>query len=503
MLDGTEILTSAQMRATESAAMDSRQVTGAELMERAGRAAAGRIRLRWPKPGRVTVLAGPGNNGGDGFVVARHMARAGWQVRVMVDGVRPGPALDGWRAIGTVDAFDPDRLDPSDLHVDAIFGTGLTRPPEGVYARMLLALTRCDRIVAIDAPSGLCLDSGRALGDAPPPRAALTVAFDSPRPGHLLADGPGLCGELAIEDIGLAPWRPRRGPDIATAIWPRFAPEPDSLGHWLRKTTQGAAHKYGHGAALIVAGDAGGAARLGARAALRAGAGLVTICPARANLADHAGPPDALMRKPLDDTWDLGALLRDGRITALALGPGAGVERAATLLPAAVASGIAAVLDADALTALARDRAPALHDRCILTPHPGEFARLCPDLAERLTGIATAGPAFSRLDAVRAAAARTGAVVLLKGPDTVIAAPSGRAAVHSAFDLPWLATAGSGDVLAGIIAGLAARGLPGFEAACLGARLHGAAARHVGPGLIADDLPEALPAVIRGWGGLD
>ncbi|WP_282602809.1 NAD(P)H-hydrate dehydratase [Paracoccus sp. PARArs4] len=487
MLDGTEILTSAQMRAIESDAMRSGDVSGDELMERAGRAVAGRIRLRWPRPGRVTVLAGPGNNGGDGFVVARLLQMAGWQVRVMCDAPKPSTALRRWQAIGATLPFDPDALDPRDLLVDALFGTGLTRAPEGVFATLIRKVRDFPDIVAIDAPSGLCMDSGRVLGDHAP-RAAMTVAFHRPKPGHLLADGPAHCGALFVEDIGLA----ATGPSCGLLLRGRSA----RTSHWLRKEGAGAAHKYGHGSALVIAGAAAGAARLTARAALRVGAGLVTICPARDAMADHAGPPDALMRKPLEDAADLRDLL-DGRVGAVALGPGAGIERAAALLPALLESNVPCVLDADALTALSREGAPAPHPRCILTPHMGEFARLCPDLAERLKQAPERGPAFSKLDATQLAARRLNATVLLKGPDTVIAAPDGRVGVHSDFALPWLATAGAGDALAGIVIGLAARGLDPFEAASLGAQLHADAARHFGPGMIADDIPEMLPHVIR------
>lgn len=293
-------------------------------------------------------------------------------------------------------------------------------------------------------------------------------------------------------------------------------------------------NKFSHGHALIVAGGPakGGAARLSARAALRIGAGLVTLCPPEAALPDHAGPPDALMRHPLEDAEGLQHLLQDRRITALCLGPGCGVGRCTDLLPALLSSRRPCVLDADALTALSQapDLAGALHDSCILTPHMGEFARLFPDLAARLRApeappparyadytdlrkmqdwlaaasryrdqLATMrGPVFSRLDATREAAARSGAVVLLKGPDTVMAAPDGRALIHSAFDIPWLATAGAGDVLSGIITGLLARGLSPLDAAGIAVRLHAAAARQHGPGLIADDLPDTLPAVLPG-----
>ncbi|MDO5632928.1 MAG: NAD(P)H-hydrate epimerase [Paracoccus sp. (in: a-proteobacteria)] len=562
MLQGTEILTTAQMRGTESAAMASGQVTGLELMERAGAAVAGHIRLRWPKAGRATVLCGPGNNGGDGYVIARYLARAGWDLRVLGLDNTPGPDAAEmrrrWSAMGPILPLTEGELrrEDADVYVDAIFGTGLTRAAEGEIAEILLHMGGSggdwgyyrSRIVAVDCPSGLCLDSGVFLGRGRAPGdhdlcARLTVAFDSPKPGHLLARGPEVCGELVIADIGLEPWRSTDGrgalrfPKV-TAEWPRFvisdrrrfALTDARRAAWLTKR-DAPGHKFTHGHALIVAGGGGqgGAARLAARAALRIGAGLVTIAPPRSALIGHSGPPDALMRRGVDDAAVLTDLLTDNRISAIAIGPGCGVDRAAALLPAVLASKRSCVLDADALTAWAQNPQP-LHRDCVLTPHLGEFARLFPDLAERLSGPpvpkpmaynadpsqwaarlaqaqqyraaieAETGPAYSKLDAGLDAAARCGATILLKGPDTVIAAPNGRAVIHSAFDIPWLATAGAGDVLAGIIAGLLARGLDPLSAAATGALIHAQAARRHGPGLIADDLPEQIPGVFRDMG---
>lgn len=562
MLNHTEILTAAQMRATESAAINSGKVTGAVLMERAGAAVAGQIRLRWPKAGCATVLCGPGNNGGDGYVTARHLARAGWRVRVLgLDNI-PGPDAAEmrrlWRQLGPIASLTEAELrrESADVYVDAIFGTGFTRPPDGEIAAILHHMGGGggdwafynSRIVAVDCPSGLCLDSGAFLGRVREAGdfdliARLTVAFDSPKPGHLLERGPTVCGELVIADIGLEPWRVA-APDrpaamrmpMLTAIWPEFR-IPDSRrvtgenqrhAGWLTKRDV-PGHKFSHGHAIVIAGGAGhgGAARLAARSALRIGAGLVTICAPSAALIEHCGSPDALMRHGVDDADMLTALLQDRRITAIALGPGCGVDRAATLLPAVLASGRPCVLDADALTALGMEW-QNLHDTCVLTPHAGEFARLFPDLSEKLAaprlpepmGLGDdptqwaaqmaqlanhramldkmRGPLYSKLDAVRDAAARSGATVLLKGPDTVIATPDGQAAIHSAFDIPWLATAGAGDVLAGIITGLLARGLPPYEAAKTGALIHTQAARGFGPGLIADDLPDQIHAVLSG-----
>ncbi|WP_113913466.1 NAD(P)H-hydrate dehydratase [Roseovarius dicentrarchi] len=272
----------------------------------------------------------------------------------------------------------------------------------------------------------------------------------------------------------------------------------------LRKS--GEAHKYDHGHLLMLSGGAGqtGAARLAARGALRIGAGLVTLGVPPSAQMEVATHITALMQVRVADSAGLEAVLRDGRINALGLGPGMGVDRAAALMPAALGGGAVqarpTVLDADALTALSGDAAlfKLLHPACILTPHAGEFARLFPDLAQR-------GPQSERqsdVDMVRAAAARVGCTVVLKGPNTVIAGPDGASAIHSAQDnpAPWLATAGTGDVLAGFIAGLMARGLAPMDAAQSAVWLHAACARLVGPGLIAEDLPETLPAVLAELG---
>ncbi|WP_405405691.1 NAD(P)H-hydrate dehydratase [Paracoccus sp. Ld10] len=510
MLEGSEIVTTAQMRAIESAAIGSGAVSGLNLMTRAGGAVAGHIRLRWPKPGRATVLCGPGANGGDGYVVARLLAQAGWIVRVLGMPSPTGSDAAAARArwSGPILPLQADHLDKPDLFIDAMLGTGLTRPPDAHIADILLNLaTAACPIVAVDAPSGLCLDSGIMLGtkrgnlSPSVPRATLTVAFDSPKPGHLLEHGPRVCGTLVIADIGIGAFR-ATGAARLTALWPRFdIADPrhgvtETQGRWLRKQASGG-HKYDHGAALVVAGGvgAGGAARLAARAALRVGAGLVTLAPPATAMAEHARPPDALMRRAVDDADALTQALSDRRGMVLCLGPGCGVARAGMLLGAARAAARPMVLDADALTALALDVA-ALPPGCVLTPHGGEFARLFPDLAAKLT---TDAPARPKTQILREAALRIGAVVVLKGPDTVIADPQGQVAIHSDPHIPWLATAGSGDVLAGIITGLLARGLCAFDAACLGVRLHGAVARHHGPGLIADDLTEGLVDVIAGW----
>ena len=501
----TEVLTSAQMRGIEAAAIGSGRATGWELMERAGHAVVAAALKYWPDlgatPGRAVVLAGPGNNGGDGYVAASALADRGWTVEVfaMQAGGAPPPdaarAAADWAARGRVRPLaEAGAAGPADLVIDAVFGTGLARPLDGALADLPgLAAAPGGKVVAVDLPSGLCSDSGRVLGAAV--RADLTVSFHRPKAGHYLAAGPDHCGALAVADIGLS--AAAEGHPARLAEAPLFA---------LDKART--AHKYAHGHALVLAGGPGkgGAARLAARAALRVGAGLVTVVAPPPAMAENAARLDAIMLAAVPDSYTLRGMLRDERITSVTLGPGLGLPRAQEMVPAVLASGRAAVLDADALTAWQGDTDllfGQLHPGCVMTPHDGEFARLFPDLAERLNAPATAGPAYSRLDAVRAAAARAGCVVLLKGADTVIAAPEGMALIQGAAygrAAPWLATAGAGDVLAGLIGGFLARGAAPLAAAATAAWLHVEAARAFGPGLIAEDLPEALPGVLAGLG---
>ncbi|WP_343079376.1 NAD(P)H-hydrate dehydratase [Ostreiculturibacter nitratireducens] len=508
----TELLTAAQMRAVEQAAIASGEVTGLELMERAGRGIAEAIFAEWPElakaPHRAVVLCGPGNNGGDGFVVARLLAGWGWKVEVFLFGdpaTLPPDARtnhDRWREMGEVRPLSAlgNELGRSDLALDAFFGTGLAR---GLPRELdeLVAHYDCRRRVAVDGPSGLCLDSGRELSPAFP--ADLTVTFHSRKIGHALGDGPRRCGKVVLADIGISRWSGT--PAAGEPASPRVRLTMVS-GSSLSKNIAG--HKYGHGHALILSGGPGkgGAARLAARGALRIGAGLVTVgCPPAA-LQENAAQLNAVMLKPLKDADALDDALRDSRLNALCLGPGMGMgQREAALVSAALGAGRPTVLDADALSLLAGDENlfRALHPACVLTPHSGEFARLFPDIAERLAVPAKTGPALSKVDATREAAKRGGCTVLFKGPDTVIADPSGAASINSAHydrSAPWLATAGSGDVLAGFIAGLLARGFPPMRAAETAAWLHVECALSFGPGLIAEDIPEELPKVFRALG---
>ena len=550
----TDLLTAAQMRAVEAEAIASGAVTGLELMERAGRGVVEAIFAEWPElqagAFRAVVLCGPGGNGGDGFVVARLLKEWGWEVEVFLFGaperLPPDARVNyerwsGLGEVGEISTLTQDRLSGADLVVDALFGIGLTRALPAALQSLLIRPG--SRLVAVDILSGICADSGRSIGGHDPGPADLTVTFHGMKPGHVIGEGQRASGKVRAVDLGL----PSRGRGTDHAQWGGVARLVD--GPLPLDKREG--HKFAHGHALILCGASGqgGAARLAARGALRIGAGLVTLgCPPEA-LIENAAQLTAVMLKPLADAAALAEVLDDARITALCLGPGLGVARAAAML--AVALGFPpppspphegeggrplqrptpedparqnpdalplplvgrgagwgmrpVVLDADALTAIARDDAlfKLLHRNCILTPHAGEFARLFPDTAAKLAAPATTGPAFSKVDACREAAARAGCVLLFKGADTVIAGPDGRCAITSAAcdrAAPWLATAGSGDVLAGFITGLLARGLAPFDAACTAAWLHVECARSFGPGLIAEDLPEELPKVLRALG---
>jgi ADP-dependent NAD(P)H-hydrate dehydratase / NAD(P)H-hydrate epimerase len=556
----TELLTAAQMRAIEAAAIASGEVTGLELMERAGRGVVEAIFEEWPelKAGscRAVVLCGPGNNGGDGFVVARLLKEWGWAVEVFLYGEPERMPTDArvnyerWLGMGEVmPLVDFKGLQTEyDIGIDALFGTGLTRELANDVSEKLKHFGVVQPIVAIDVPTGLCADSGRCLGENPC-WASLTVTFQYQKRGQFLESGPECCGKVVTRDIGLTryeamkvlgvyPMRAERGAKFRRPDWTSVTRRMDRIffefdeqlgSSRLSKIT---GHKYAHGHALILSGPSGrgGAARLAARGALRIGAGLVTLgCPPEA-LAENAARLDAVMLKPVADADALGLVLEDERINALCLGPGLGVDdhgrdlvaRALAVPdpirdltadeggPGAVAGTASRaprplVLDADALTILSRDPDlfAALHPNCVLTPHAGEFARLFPDIAEKFAAPATKGPAYSKVDATREAAKRAGCTVLYKGPDTVIADASGRCSINSAhYDraAPWLATAGSGDVLAGFITGLLARGFAPMQAAETAAWLHVECARKFGPGLIAEDLPEQLPAVFRDLG---
>lgn len=468
-------------------------IPGIVLMENAGRAVADAVSRRWTKR-PVAVLCGPGNNGGDGFVAARILAERGWPVRLAVLGELPGElsrareALKGDAAAtaaarwpGPVEPLGVAALDGAGLVIDAIFGAGLARSVEGVAHAVIAALAeRPLPVVAIDVPSGIDGATGEARGIAL--RAVLTVTFFRRKPAHLLLPGRIFCGETIVAPIGIpdsvldkvAPQALANQPAWWGDAFPRPGPE---------------SHKYTRGHALIAGGAVmTGAARLAARAAARIGAGLVTVAAPEPAFPIYAASLAGIIVQPAAGIDDFQNLLADTRRNAALIGPGAGVgAETRDKVLAILAAGKRTVLDADALTSFA-DNAEVLfgtiRSPCVLTPHEGEFARVF--------GISESKLAGGKIERARRAAQASGAVMLLKGNDTVVAAPDGRAAISEGAPAE-LATAGSGDVLAGMIVGLLAQGMPAFEAASAAVWLHAEAARQFGPGLIAEDLVEALP----------
>lgn len=490
-----EVLTNAEMAQADRLAIAG-GIAGATLMGNAGGAVAEAVAARRSAANRTVVVAGPGNNGGDGFVAARVLAARGYDVEVLLLG--DATSLKGDAAIaakmwnGPTAPAKPGALDGADIIVDALFGAGLDRRVEGLARAMIEAMNaRARAIIAVDLPSGINGTSGAVMGTAV--NAVHTVTFFRKKPGHLLLPGRLHCGTVSVADIG-----------IPAAALGRIAPRTfeNVPGLWREKfpVPRHDGHKYDRGHAVVVSGPSWstGATRLAARAALRAGAGLVTIASPREALAVNAPASLAVMVRPVDGAAELEAFLADQRLNALAIGPGIGVNEATCELVLAALSGDrAVVLDADAITSFAKAPqrlAEALQGRqgkaTILTPHEGEFSRYFGELDERTK-------VGSKLDRARLAAKITGATILLKGPDTVVAASDGRASI--AGNAPaFLATAGAGDVLTGIAAGLLAQSMPAFEAASAAVWLHGEAANVFGPGLISEDLSEMLPGVYRG-----
>ncbi len=430
----SELLTPAEMAQADALAGNVEA-----LMEAAGRAVARAILQRY-RPCRVLVLAGPGNNGGDGVVAARYLADAGWPVQVL--GLSEANVGDVRRA---------------ELVIDALFGAGLRRDVAGQTAALLGA---AKRIVAVDMPSGVDGATGQVRGYAP--QAELTVTFFRKKPGHLLYPGRALCGEILLRQIGMPE-------GVLKEIRPQTWENSPALFTLPRRAREG--HKYTSGDVTVLSGSLPGAARLACATARRAGAGMVTLAADVPMVLPEAGL--ILRTDPLD------ILLQDKRRQTWVVGPGLGVAAAGTALASLLAAGGKTILaDADALTSCAG--APEkLRGVAVITPHAGEFARVFGPI----------GP--DRLEATRRAAAVCNAVVVLKGADTVIAAPDGRAAINANAP-PYLATGGTGDVLAGLIASLLAQGMAPFDAACAGVWLHGEAANRAGPGLLAEDLPQHL-----------
>ena len=453
-----------------------------ELMQNAGNAVIREILKRW-SPRRVCVLCGPGNNGGDGFVVAHGLAAAGWPVRLSLLGSADKLSGDAkhhaarWQ--GPIEALQPATIKDAELVVDALFGSGLRRALDAnVTETLKAAADRGLPLIAVDVPSGVVGNTGESLGAV---AVDCTVTFTRKKAAHVMLPGRALCGETLVADIGTPPSVLQDIPidtwENAPTLWHAELPKPTLTGN-----------KYGRGHALIYGGyPMTGAARMAARAAARAGAGLTSIAVPQLALTIYASALTSIMVHPLSRPEDLSRLLGDSRYSGFLIGPGAGVSAATrTRALAMLATRRPVLLDADALTVFAGrvdELAEAIHGPCVLTPHDGEFARLFDATGDKLKR-------------ARAAAHRSGAIIVLKGADTVIAAPDGRAVVNTNAP-PTLATGGSGDVLGGMILGLLAQGMDAFLAAAAGVWLHGAAAADFGPGLLAEDLPDLLPVVLR------
>jgi hydroxyethylthiazole kinase-like uncharacterized protein yjeF len=477
----TALLSVAQMTAADRAAIVA-GTPGSVLMQNAGNAVVREIKRRWsPRP--VSVLCGPGNNGGDGFVVAIELAHAGWPVRVALLGrrenLRGDARVHAARWSGGIESVIPGVIEGAALVVDALFGSGLSRRLDPQIVATLTAVTqRGIPLVAVDVPSGVMGDTGEGVGAA---RAACTVTFARKKPGHVLLPGRELCGEIVVADIGI-PSAVLESLPIDTwendpTLWRTELPRAKSSGN-----------KYTRGHALVCGGyPMTGAARMAARAAARIGAGLTTVAVPEIAFPIYAAALTSIMVRPLKQDGDLAHLLSDSRYTACLIGPGAGVNDATRETALEIlATARPVLLDADAISVFASraaELARAIRGPCVMTPHDGEFARVF-------------DPRGDKLSRARAAARQSGAIIVLKGADTVVAAPDGRAAVNTNAPAN-LATAGSGDVLGGLILGLLAQGMDTFAAAAAGVWVHGAAAAAFGPGLLAEDLPELVPAVLR------
>jgi NAD(P)H-hydrate epimerase len=474
------LLDTASARAIDKAAIAA-GTPEIDLMERAGTATADAIQDRW-QPCRTLVLTGPGNNGGDGFVIARLLRERGWDVRVA--GMKQPGQLTGAAAIaagrwsGAIEPLAPDSLAGAQLVVDALFGIGLGRPLDGIVRAIVEALNETAvPVIAVDIASGVDSDTGALLGAAVD--ADLTVTFFRRKPGHLLLPGRDFAGEVVVSDLGVEAQVYASIPATIfanePALWIDAFPWPSS-----------GSHKYTRGHAVVLGGTKiTGAARLAAHAAQRVGAGLVTIAADPSVATLYAAWRADLLVSTVATPQDFTDLLADRRLNAVLLGPGAGADaRLEAAIATALDAEVGLLLDADAFRILAEPNGllGRLNARVLMTPHEGEFQRAF-------------GPPSPRVAAVLKAAADTGATVLLKGSDTIIATPDGKLIVNTGAP-PDLATAGSGDVLAGLAVGLLANRLPPTLAALMACWIHGKAASLFGPGLIAGDIPDIVPRIL-------
>jgi hydroxyethylthiazole kinase-like uncharacterized protein yjeF len=492
------IVTIAQMREAESRAMAA-GIAGRVMMQRAGEAVAQWIEQHMPLM-PVWVLCGAGNNGGDGFVVAQTLRARGWDVRcactVAVDALRGDAALAANDFQGEILSWSQVKPSPDCMVVDALFGTGLTRALDAPVVEVVKQLKRLKvPVIAVDIPSGVQGDTGQSLGVAM--AATATITFAAKKPAHVLQPAKTLCGEVVVADIGIAAQVDAvRGESVAGG-WLENSP---LLWRSLIPFARMDAHKYSRGAVLVVGGGIAhtGAARLSAAAAARL-CGAVTIACDAQSLPIYAAHVTSTMTEVAEDATQIEALLHGLRRYAVVVGPASGINartRGATL--AALAAGCPTVIDADALSVFSTDEdRQVLIDALkmsgapvVLTPHEGEFHRL---FAHKGSDISMLEDKITR---TLKAAQFAGAVVLLKGNDTVIAAPDGRVIINSNAPA-YLATAGAGDVLAGVIAGLMAGGMNAFEAAAASAWIHGRAGTIAGLGLIAEELTQMLPLALQ------
>lgn len=484
----TEILSITQMKQAEDASLSGR-TSSYTLMQRAGRAVADIVRERYEKQ-PVMVLCGSGNNGGDGFIAASELKRKKWDVTVACkleaeylegDVAR---AAEEWG--DDFETLDKVKLPEDGIIIDAIFGTGLEREITGDAQEVLFALQRSScSVVAVDFPSGVYADSG----DCQPctPQADLTVTFFRKKMGHILLPGRVACGDIIVSDIGMKD-------DVLDEIEGEIVHENDPSLGWQEDASTKAfwTHKYHHGHIAVLGGKVlTGATVLTSLSALRIGAGLVTIAahPDVVNVYRMASP--SLMVEPLQEMARFkDHYAKDDRRNVLLIGPGAGLENEGALKKIvfdATASERICVLDADALSVFENDTRTfykSLHKSCILTPHEGEFERIFPGLQG------------SKVDRALEASRKTGAIIVLKGADTVVASPNGKAVINTT-GCGWMATAGTGDVLAGMIAGLVARKVLNlFDATCAAVWMHGKASELAGPGMISEDLSSHIPSVL-------
>lgn len=484
-----ELLTPKQMNEADHLTIEG-GVPGIQLIQSAGDVLLMAVHSHFANAHDVLIVSGIGNNGGDGFVLAERLANSGRNVSVTILGDASDISGDAKLAYDampdTIKYDDHPNYDNYDLIVDAIFGAGLCREIKGIYAEAVSQInTSPTKVLSVDLPSGINGATGHILGCAV--QADVTATFFRKKPGHILCPGRFYCGEIALGQIGI---QNAVLDEIAPAcylnaphLWLDNYPFPDPLGHKYDK---------GHALAISAGLEKSGAARLMAKASLRIGAGLVTIACPQDTLSAHAARTDAIMLSPMDGLNDL---LSDARINSICLGPGLDPDvHTRQLVEDVLKLDKSIVLDAGALTAFSNkpdDLFSAIGSRAaptILTPHDGEFARLFPEIDKSI----------GKIDQAKVAANLAGATIILKGPDTVIAEPNGRIAVSNNAPA-WLATAGSGDVLCGMISGLLAQGMPEFEAACAAVWFHGEAGNISGPGLISSELELALKIAIQNF----